>query len=358
MIRTTSNRIISVLLVFCMVLSFAAYSEEAFDMKLLIDNVLTIHSRPVKIKENEWDLTSLFKGTLAEKKEIENKCKQQIAAMMTNIAETSDVAVLKPLLEDAWVFYHCIRDIVAEQEKLPPELNHKIMDFIIRNGTETVKEGWSTASVYYGRELLDRHLPEAHLSSAFLEYATELLFSQKLHFWYYFELPKSTRQKLHPKLRDLSKSLVPDGEHTRRAMEISLPATACLAFDGDEDAITKLCLYLDHMTTSNFDLWDAITICALSKQRKVIDKIIHIMKTDMREQVLGLDVIPNVTGPRRAAASALSKIDKNFPSYTYKALDMRHDSEMDACLEWLKTHEIDLKQPLYPQKINLRIFFN
>lgn len=68
MIRTTSNRIISVLLVFCMVLSFAAYSEEAFDMKLLIDNVLTIHSRPVKIKENEWDLTSLFKGTLAEKK--------------------------------------------------------------------------------------------------------------------------------------------------------------------------------------------------------------------------------------------------------------------------------------------------
>ncbi|MBO7092694.1 MAG: hypothetical protein J6W23_12990, partial [Victivallales bacterium] len=125
MIRTTSNRIISVLLVFCMVLSFAVYAEEAFDMKLLIDNVLTIHSRPVKIKENEWDLTSLFKGTLAEKKEIENKCKQQIAAMMKHIAETSDVAVLKPLLEDAWVFYHCIRDIVAEQEKLPPELNHK-----------------------------------------------------------------------------------------------------------------------------------------------------------------------------------------------------------------------------------------
>lgn len=82
------------------------------------------------------------------------------------------------------------------------------------------------------------------------------------------------------------------------------------------------------------------------------------MKTDMRERVLGLDVIPNVTGPRRAAANALSKIDKNFPSYTYKAYDMRHDTEMDACLEWLKTHEIDLKQPLYPQKINLRLFFN
>ena len=68
MIRTASNRIIIVLLVFCMGLSFAAYSEEAFDMKLLIDNVLTIHSRPVKIIENEWDLTSLFKGPLAEKK--------------------------------------------------------------------------------------------------------------------------------------------------------------------------------------------------------------------------------------------------------------------------------------------------
>ena len=247
---------------------------------------------------------------------------------------------------------------MAEQEKLPPELNHKIMDFIVRNGTETVKEGWNTAAVHYARELLDRQLPEAHLSSAFLEYATELLFSQKLHFWYYFELPKSTRQKLHPKLRDLSKSLVPDGEHVGRVMEISLPATACLAFDGDEEATTKLCLYLDHITISNFDLWDAITICVLSKQRKVIDKIIHIMKTDMRERVLGLDVIPNVTGPRRAAANALSKIDKNFPSYTYKAYDMRHDTEMDACLEWLKTHEIDLKQPLYPQKINLRLFFN
>ena len=347
MIRTASNRIIIVLLVFCMVLSFAAYSEEAFDMQVLMKNVLKIHRRRTN-----------FKGTQAEREEIEKICKREIAAMMTNIAKTSDVTVLKPLLEDAWVFYHCIRDIVAEQEKLQPELNHKIMDFIIRNGTETVKEGWSTAAVHYGRELLDRQLPEAHLSPAFLEYATELLFSQKLLFWYYFELPESTRQKLHPKLRDLSKSLVPDGEHTRRAMEISLPATACLAFDGDEEATTKLCLYLDHMTTSNFDLWDAITICALSKQRKVIDKIIHIMKTDMRERVLGLDVMPNVTGPRRAAASALSKIDKNFPPYTYKARDMRHDTEMDACLAWLKTHEIDLKQPLYPQKINLRIFFN
>ena len=358
MIRTASNRIIIVLLVLITWFPLAVHAEEAFDMKLLIDNVLTIHSRPVKIKENEWDLTSLFKGTLAEKKEIENKCKQQISAMMKHIAETSDVAVLKPLLKDAWVFFYCIRDIVAEQEKLPPELNHKIMDFIIRNGTETVKEGWSTAAVHYGRELLDRQLPEAHLSSAFLEYATELLFSQKLHFWYYFELPESTRQKLHPKLRDLSKSLIPDGEHTRRAMEISLPATACLAFDGDEDATTKLCLYLDHITTKNFDLWNAITICALSKQRKVIDKIIHIMNTDMRERVLGLDVMPNVTGPRRAAASALSKIDKNFPPYTYEARDMRHDTEMDVCLAWLKTHEIDLKQPLYPKKINLRIFFN
>ena len=46
-------------------------------------------------------------------------------------------------------------------------------------------------------------------------------------------------------------------------MEISLPATACLAFDGDEEATTKLCLYLDHITISNFDLWDAITICVL-----------------------------------------------------------------------------------------------
>ena len=68
MIRTTSNRIISVLLVLITWFPLAAYSEEAFDMKLLIDNVLTIHSRPVKIKENEWDSTSLFKGTEAEKR--------------------------------------------------------------------------------------------------------------------------------------------------------------------------------------------------------------------------------------------------------------------------------------------------
>ena len=93
MIRTTSNRIISVLLVFCMVLSFAAYSEEAFDMQVLMKNVLKIHRRRTN-----------FKGTQAEREEIEKICKQQIAAMMKHIAETSDVAILKPLLEDAWVF--------------------------------------------------------------------------------------------------------------------------------------------------------------------------------------------------------------------------------------------------------------
>ena len=114
----------------------------------------------------------------------------------------------------------------------------------------------------------------------------------------------------------------------------------------------KLCHYLDHMTAENSRFMDAITICALSKQRKVIDKIVHIMKTDMREFVWGYDVFPSVTGPRREAASALSKIDKNFPPYTYKAIDMRHDSGLDACLEWLKPHEIDLKQPFYPKKLN------
>ena len=190
-------------------------------------------------------------------------------------------------------------------------------------------------------------MPETYLSPAFLEYAAGLLFSQKLRFWYYFELPKPTRQKLHPKLRDISNA--PEGKPYY--WDKMLSATACLAFDGDEEATTKLCLYLDHISVDNLRFMDAITICALSKQRKVIDKIIHIMKTDMREKFWGYDVIPNVTGPRRAAAGALSKIDKNFPPYTYEARDMRHDSEMDACLEWLKTHEIDLKQPIYPKKL-------
>jgi len=57
-----------IILVIITLFSFAVYAEEAFDMKLLIDNVLVIHSRPVKIKENEWDETSLFKGTKAEKR--------------------------------------------------------------------------------------------------------------------------------------------------------------------------------------------------------------------------------------------------------------------------------------------------
>ena len=87
--KSISERILCMFLVIITLFSFAVYAEEAFDMKLLIDNVLMIHTRPVKIKENEWDLTSLFKGTLAEKKEIENKCKQQITAMMKHIAETS-----------------------------------------------------------------------------------------------------------------------------------------------------------------------------------------------------------------------------------------------------------------------------
>ncbi len=354
MIRTTSNRIISVLLVFCMVLSFAAYSEEAFDMKLLIDNVLTIHSRPVKIKENEWDSTSLFKGSKAEKKEIENKCKQQISAMMKHIAETSDVAVLKPLLEDAWVFFYCIRDIVEEQEKLPPELNHKIMDFIVDNGAGRVTEYMQSAAVYYTMELLERQLPEANLSPAFLDYAVDRLVTGRISFWHYFLLPEPTRKSMHPWLRKLSQELVPDGNHDS-TQKRPLPATACLAFDGDEDAITKCCVYLDHIKLEPYDIRQAFFICALSKQRKVIDKIIHIMKTDTREIPFDGCVPPQA--PRRAAAAALAMIDQNF-LYTHKAWDMRHDTEMDACLEWLKTHEIDLKQPLYPQKINLRLFFN
>jgi hypothetical protein len=337
MSRNHFGQIIAMLFIFCMVSSFAVYSEEVFDVQFLMKNVLKIHRRRTN-----------FKGTQAEKEEIEKICKQEIAAMMTKIAETSDVAILKPLLEDAWVFYHCIHNIVEEQGKLMPELNHKIMDFIVKHGTEEVTDSRGTIAVNYARELLVQQLPEANLSPAFLEFAKELLFSGKLRFWFYFLLPEDTRKSVHPKLRELAKQLIPDGGHGG-LQSMPLSATACLAFDGDEEAIAQLCLYLDHITLGGFDLRDAITICALSKQRKVIDKIIHIMKTDMREQVIGADVIPNVTGPRRAAASALSKIDKNFPPYTYKAWKMRPDPELDVCLEWLKTHEIDLKQPLYPK---------
>ena len=143
--KSISEKILCMFLVFLTLFTCAVYAEEAFDMQFLMKNVLKIHRRRTN-----------FKGTQAEREEIEKICKQEIAAMMTKIAETSDVAVLKPLLEDAWVFYHCIPDIVAEQEKLPPELNHKIMDFIIRNGTEAVKDGWETAAVHYARVLLDR----------------------------------------------------------------------------------------------------------------------------------------------------------------------------------------------------------
>ena len=353
--KSISERILCMFLVVITLFSFAMYAEETFDMKLLIDNVLMIHSRPVKIKENEWDSTSLFKGSKAEKKEIENKCKQQITAMMKHIAETSDVGVLKPLLEDAWVFLYCIRDIVTEQERLSPKLNHKIMDFIIANGTGRVTEYLRySASVYYTMELLERQLPEANLSPAFLDYAVDRLVTGRISFWHYFLLPETTRKSMYPWLRKLSQELVPDGNHDY-TQKRPLPATACLAFDGDEDAITKCCVYLDHIKLEPYDIRQAFAICALSKQRKVIDKIIHIMKTDTREIPFDGCVPPQA--PRRSAALALAMIDKNF-LYTHRAWDMRHDTEMDACLAWLKTHEIDLKQPLYPKKINLRIFFN
>ena len=65
MIRSISERILYMFLVVITLFPFAVYAEETFDMKLLIDNVLMIHSRPVKIKENEWDSTNLFKGTKA-----------------------------------------------------------------------------------------------------------------------------------------------------------------------------------------------------------------------------------------------------------------------------------------------------
>ena len=342
--RSLYSRIICMLIVFCMLFAFVAYSETAYDVHFLMQNVRKIHKR-----------NTYFKGTQAEKEKIEKICKQEIATMMKVIAETSDVTILKPLLENAWVFYHCIKDIVAEQEKLPPEINHKIMDFIIKNGTAEVTGLLNTIAVFYTRELLTRQLPEANLSPAFLKSATELLFSGELRFWFYFLLPEATRKSVQPTLRNLSKTFGPEGKHYLWAAW--LPPMACLAFDGDEEATTQLCLYLDHITLEAFDLWDAIDICALSKQRKVIDKIIHIMKTDMREKVIGADVIPNVTGPRRAAAKALSMIDKNFPRYTYKAMKMSPDPEMEACLEWLKTHEIDLKQPFYPREIHLTVDF-
>ncbi len=347
MAKMTYNRIISIFLVFSMLFAFAAFSEEAFDMKELMDNVLKIHTCPVKIGDDSWDVSNQFKGTQAEKEEIEKNCKQQIAAMMANIAKMSDVSILKPLLEDGWVFFNCIREIVAEQEKISPELNHKIMDFIIDNGVRSVSGALKTAAVYYVQELIDCQLPEANLSLAFRDYAVDCLFTGRIHFWHYFQLPETTRKSMHPRLRELSKKFAPiSGSHSYKQMK-PLSATACLAFDGDEEAIAKLCLYLDHIVMSNFDCGEAIIICTLSKQRKVIDKIIHIMKTDMRE--IPFDGCVPPISPRRTAAIALSMIDKNFPPYTHRAWDNQHDSEIEICLAWLKTHEIDLKQPFYPK---------
>ena len=50
--KSISKRILCMFLVLITCFPFAVYAKEAFDMKLLIDNVLMIHSRPVKIKEN------------------------------------------------------------------------------------------------------------------------------------------------------------------------------------------------------------------------------------------------------------------------------------------------------------------
>ena len=334
-----------VLVVFGML---CVYSDEIFDITLLTENVLKLHPRPVEIEKDTWAI-GRFQGSNQEKTEIEKICNNEINNMIKKINESSDMKNIMPLLKDPWVFSQCVHNIITAQKKMPVAINHMIMDFIIKNGTLSARESDDSSAVYYTRQVFIHQLSEENLSADFLIYVVHLLNSGKLKFWHYFLLPEVERRKMHPKLMELSVKLVPDGNHI--SQRIPLMATACLAFDGNEEAITKLCTYLDNIKLEHFDLRCAFYICALSKQQKVIDKIIYIMKNDIRERYYGGCILPPSDGPRRAAARALSAIDRNFPSYTDKAMDMKHDSEMDACLEWLQTHDIDLKQPIYPRKL-------
>lgn len=339
------------ILLFAVLFILSVHSDESSDIRTLVENILKVHPRPVEIEKGTWE-SSYFQGSDEEKDAVEKICKQEITDLMKKISDTSDVSILKPLLDNTWVFFNCTDEISAKQKEMPLAINHRVMDFIIENGSREIFEGQQPFSIveFYVMTMLECRLPDAHVSPLFQEYAIKLLFTRRLRFWYYFLLPKDARDKLQPRLRELSDKLVPDGRHTFAQHEYPLQATACLAYEGDEEAASRLCLYLDHISTENFDLWCAISICALSKQKKVIDKIIHIMKNDLQERNNGGCIIPPVDGPRRAAARALSAIDRNFPSYTDRAMDMKHDPEMDACLEWLKTHTIDLKQPFYPKK--------
>ena len=58
--RSLYSRIICMLIVFCMLFAFVAYSETAYDVHFLMQNVRKIHKR-----------NTYFKGTQAEKEKIE-----------------------------------------------------------------------------------------------------------------------------------------------------------------------------------------------------------------------------------------------------------------------------------------------
>ncbi len=351
-----------------------AVATASFDMDSLIREIDTVFPHPVWM--NEYWLHKRYKGEDRDRR-IEGIC-IQADALVAKICATSDVTLLKPLMERKYTFNRFTHFLARAQRKAverrleSPEMSRAIMDYVLRNSRQHGKRQYSEMTAEeimeevrttypsmshddeeYAYAVLTKYFPEEHYSEGMLDFLSVMIMGGGSSWTLYFHCPPKLKLKLRPRLAQYSSDLKPKGSH--QLAKVSLYATVLLAYDGDEEAVDKLCQYLGHLRECDIRN-DCMAACALSRQRKVVDALIHIMKTDKRVKFFGHDCVPSSLSFRGEAAIALSLVDPTFPKYDYQVAhdgmkdddndgQAKEDPQLKKCLEWLETHEIKLDIP-------------
>ena len=359
-----------------------AVATTSFDMDRLIREIDTVFPHPVLMKD----------GWMLKQYKAEDRTQRiedigiQADALVGKICATSDVTLLKPLLERKYTFNRFTGFLASAQRKAvehrleSPEMSHAIMDYVIRNAMgrgkkrhsemtpeesmEEFRNTWLPLSLddeQYARIVLTLRFPEEHYSDGMLDFLSVMIMEGRSSWTLYFHCPPKLKLRLRPQLVKYSSGLRAKGSHLWTST-VPLYATVLLAYDGDVEAVDKLCQYLGHLRECDISN-DCMAACALSRQRKVVDALIHIMRTDTRVKFIGYDCEPSSLSFRGEAAIALSLIDPSFPKYDYPVAQdgmkddgnngpAKDDPQLRKCLEWLETHEISLDipdgQPIVP----------
>ncbi len=342
------------------------------DIGRLIDSVKYLSNPVWKEEIHDYVLEGCRENDPKKLERLRSDMGEQADALVADICATSDVTLLKPVFDREPIFYSFSIHLAgaqrraAESGKARPEINRAIMDYVLKNGRhrhlkrqrDMTIEDWKAtplrlqwhdgeryAMAILNRKLPEKRLPVEHYSEAMLDFMGEIVMTGRIDGRYYFCLPRKQRLKLQPRLEKLSARLPIREPHNDGYGP--LYATVFMAHEGDEAAIDRLCRYLSHLQECDFGN-DSIMLCALSRQRKVIDKLIYIMRNDPREKFLGYDCIPNSYKYSTQAAIALGMLDPSFPKYgrLYKKGQDGEDLQLRKCIEWTDTHELDLSRPV------------